>query len=64
MMTKEETIVAKILERFPMLEGKVNVQRRQRIFTDGMPSKAIPRSIEICPRRIGFYHLAFGDRCR
>jgi membrane-bound hydrogenase subunit beta len=61
-MENEQKIVDKILERFPFLDGKIKVQRKQRIFVGPLPRKYFEQVFAFLAEEAGFtcFHLVIG----
>ena len=61
-MNAEEKVVAKILERFPVLEGHVGVMRRQRVATDYLVRRDFEKVLDYLYKDGGFttFHLVIG----
>lgn len=61
-MGAEEKVVAKILERFPVLEGHVAILRRQRVATDYLVRRDFEKVLDFLTQDGGFntFHLVIG----
>ena len=61
-MGSEEKVVAQILERFPYLEGKIVVQRQQRIIAPPLNREHFETVFEYVVNEVGFnsFHLVIG----
>ncbi|MDO4732696.1 MAG: NADH-quinone oxidoreductase subunit C [Bacillota bacterium] len=61
-MNAEEKIVAKILERFPVLEGHVSIQRNQRVVVDYLVRRDFEKVLDFLAQSAGFttFHLVIG----
>lgn len=61
-MGAEEQVVAKILERFPVLEGRVSIQRQQRVAVDYLVRRDFEKVLDFLAHDAGFttFHLVIG----
>lgn len=61
-MQNEQKIVEKILERFPFLDGLIQVQRKQRVQAGPLPRKNFEQVFEFLVQESGFtcFHLVIG----
>ena len=61
-MENEQKIVDQLLERFPVLEGYIHIQRRQRIFMDFLQRRDFEKVFEFLTSEGGFdtFHLVIG----
>ena len=61
-MSAEEKVVARILERFPVLEGHVSICGRQRVSTDFFVRRDFEKVLDFLAHDAGFttFHLVIG----
>ncbi len=61
-MAAEERVLNGIIERFPVLEGKVKIQRRQRMLLDPLPRREFEKVFDYLTTHGGFhtFHLVIG----
>lgn len=61
-MENEQKIVDRVLERFPFLEGHINVQRKRRIITDALSKSDFEQVFAFLTEEVGFttFHLVIG----
>ena len=61
-MGAEERVVARILERFPVLEGRVFIQKQQRVVVDYLVRRDFEKVLDFLAHDAGFttFHLVIG----
>ncbi|MDO4581041.1 MAG: NADH-quinone oxidoreductase subunit C [Bacillota bacterium] len=61
-LSRERAAIAPFFEPFPILEGKLKIQRQQRIFCDPLPRKQFEQVFAFAHQQAGFttFHIVIG----